>query len=530
MSGSDQRHLGGSGGGDALPPLRLLPGRRGSGVLQGALAANGSSAAHTHVQVLEAAAYAGGSTPKYGSSSSVGSYPGSTGRPLGGGTYPAIGHALLAQQFEQHEAQYEAQQQQQKQHQQQHQQQQQRFVVDPEEGRAAGRARAAAAAGGGSPATPATLRRNSRLALLSMLLLVFQGTALSIMLRYSRARAGQPYLASVSVIFTEAIKLVICVFMQYRVVAAEVASALPRTSGGSGAGAAARGAPLSRELRRQARDIAAKSVPMLLPAAMFVMQQVLLIIAATHLDAVAFQIFSQSFKLVPTALFAYWLLGQMLEPMQWASIPVLAFGVILVTVNNGSPQHGHRSAAAAAAMSSSHGLDYVAGMVACSVSGLSSAYAGVYFEKYVKGKHAASLWVRNIQLGIYGVPLSTAYALLKDGWQIHVGGLMQGFDAATWMVIALQARTGVFGGLVTGMVVKYCDNILKNFALAISVILTVLVAIPLFGQWPSPIFLVGVSLVLLSVFMYGRALDARKLQLLWQRARKVSWAETSAVA
>ena len=44
--------------------------------------------------------------------------------------------------------------------------------------------------------------------------------------------------------------------------------------------------------------------------------QVLLIIAATHLDAVAFQIFSQSFKLVPTALFAYWLRGQTLAPMQ----------------------------------------------------------------------------------------------------------------------------------------------------------------------------------------------------------------------
>lgn len=158
-------------------------------------------------------------------------------------------------------------------------------------------------------------------------------------------------------------------------------------------------------------------------------------IAATHLDAVAFQIFSQSFKLVPTALFAYWLLGQMLEPMQarrgwsfwsagwsflrwfaasfhcmqpaaqssqqvasgsfslaqlstnclsscpppgctlqWASIPVLALGVILVTVNNGGGSA--KSAAAAAVSSSSHGLDYVAGMVACSISGLSSAYAG----------------------------------------------------------------------------------------------------------------------------------------------------------
>lgn len=33
---------------------------------------------------------------------------------------------------------------------------------------------------------------------------------------------------------------------------------------------------------------------------------------------------------------------------------------------------------------------------------------------------------------------STLYALVKDGRRIHVGGLLQGFDAATWMVIALQ--------------------------------------------------------------------------------------------
>ncbi len=143
---------------------------------------------------------------------------------------------------------------------------------------------------------------------------------------------------------------------------------------------------------------------------------------------------------------------------------------------------------------------------------------------------------------------SSLYALVKDGRRIYTGGLLQGFDAATWMVIALQVRAAgrpvlisckclqpalaclgssdgcwpccvqhtamasrirplptlhtpahsacrrqVFGGLVTGMVVKYCDNILKNFALAISVILTVLVAIPLFGQvrimLPLPLWL-----------------------------------------
>ena len=41
--------------------------------------------------------------------------------------------------------------------------------------------------------------------------------------------------------------------------------------------------------------------------------------------------------------------------------------------------------------------------------------AGVYFEKYVKGKMGQTLWIRNLQLSIYGVPLSLAYTYLKDG-------------------------------------------------------------------------------------------------------------------
>ena len=80
-------------------------------------------------------------------------------------------------------------------------------------------------------------------------------------------------------------------------------------------------------------------------------------------------------------------------------------------------------------------------------------------------------------------------------------GLHQGFDSLAWGVVGLQ----VFGGLIVGMVVKYADNILKNFANALSVILTVVGAMPLFGQYPSGWFIVGVSLVSLSVFMYGKS-------------------------
>merc|ERR1711972_159628 len=69
----------------------------------------------------------------------------------------------------------------------------------------------------------------------------------------------------------------------------------------------------------------------------------------------------------------------------------------------------------------------------------------------------------------------------------------------TWGVIILQ----VFGGLIVGMVVKYTDTVLKNFANAVSVILTVLLAIPLFGLRPNSNFIFGLATVLLSISLYS---------------------------
>ena len=90
--------------------------------------------------------------------------------------------------------------------------------------------------------------------------------------------------------------------------------------------------------------------------------------AASHLDAVTFQICSQSFKIMPTALFAVWLLGQYLAPLQWASLPVLALGVVFVTMNGSTP--------AAGAGGIDGESDLVLGLAASALSGLSSAYAG----------------------------------------------------------------------------------------------------------------------------------------------------------
>lgn len=69
--------------------------------------------------------------------------------------------------------------------------------------------------------------------------------------------------------------------------------------------------------------------------------------------------------------------------------------------------------------------DWTLGLSASALSGLSSAYAGVYFEKYVKGKMSSTLWIRNLQLGIYGLPLSIAYMYAKDHANLSNGGVMQ---------------------------------------------------------------------------------------------------------
>lgn len=89
--------------------------------------------------------------------------------------------------------------------------------------------------------------------------------------------------------------------------------------------------------------------------------------AASHLDAVTFQICSQSFKIMPTALFAVWLLGQYLTPLQWGSLPVLAVGVVFVTMNGSTPADGDTMKGES---------DLILGLAASALSGLSSAYAG----------------------------------------------------------------------------------------------------------------------------------------------------------
>jgi UDP-galactose transporter len=122
-----------------------------------------------------------------------------------------------------------------------------------------------------------------------------------------------------------------------------------------------------------------------------------------------------------------------------------------------------------------------------------------YFERILKKKNSASLWVRNIQLGLFGFIIGMAGVFVKDGDAVRDAGFFQGFNPLVWTVIAIQAG----GGLLVAVVVKYADNILKGFATSVAIIASSVLSIYLFNFEMNAIFVCGAGLVVCSVFLYG---------------------------
>ena len=76
---------------------------------------------------------------------------------------------------------------------------------------------------------------------------------------------------------------------------------------------------------------------------------------------------------------------------------------------------------------------------------------------------------------------------------------MAGFHYDTWAVILIQA----FGGLLTGVVIKYAGNVLKGFANAIAILTTCFISIPAFDYRPTHTFWIGLVGVCVATSMYS---------------------------
>lgn len=139
-------------------------------------------------------------------------------------------------------------------------------------------------------------------------------------------------------------------------------------------------------------------------------------------------------------------------------------------------------------------IGFSAALGACVLSG----FAGIYFEKMLKGADI-SVWMRNVQLSLLSIPFGVGTCLIKDFNNIQEKGFFVGYGLFVWYLIVLQAM----GGLLVALVVKYADNILKGFATSLAIIISCIASIYWFQFNLTIQFACGASLVIASIFLYG---------------------------
>uniref|UniRef100_A0AC34QKJ4 UDP-galactose transporter n=1 Tax=Panagrolaimus sp. JU765 TaxID=591449 RepID=A0AC34QKJ4_9BILA len=323
----------------------------------------------------------------------------------------------------------------------------------------------------------------------SLIVLVVQNAGLVLIMRYASTRPKEKFLKTVAVFFAEVIKLLASfVLLNFS----------------------------NKSVKQTLRDIRYHFVTNWLdtfkvgvPAFVYTIQNFLLFVAVENLTTGVYMVTYQ-LKILTTAGFTVLMLKRKLSLFQWISLVVLLAGVVLVqkdandtkvvptmTPSLNGTSDGVTTTMSAKEAAAKHGnpiIGFITVLVACFLSG----FAGIYFEKILKGSRV-SVWMRNIQLAALSAPIAAIMIAVKDGESVQKKGVMQGFDWIVWTVVLVQA----IGGLVVAVVIKYADNILKAFATSIAIIVGTIASIFFFGYWPQLLFVAGATLVISAVVIYS---------------------------
>ena len=266
------------------------------------------------------------------------------------------------------------------------------------------------------------------------------------------------------------------------------------------------------------------ALKIIIPSLLYLIQNSLLYIGLSNLSAPLFQVTYQC-KLLTTALVSVVMLGRRYSPKQWLCLTLLGVGVAVVVL--GEADGAKKGAKADEAVgegttsreeeaenqSPDQSQSLMIGLMAVSVACLSSALAGVYFEKVLKkptetktseaGSPSAtrppvSLWMRNVQMALFSVLIALIQYCNLNGSDASKP-FLHGFTPWVWVLVCLQAG----GGLLVATIIKYADNVLKGLATGVSVVFASLFSTVFMGTALSGQFVMGAAVILGSVFFFS---------------------------
>jgi UDP-sugar transporter A1/2/3 len=339
----------------------------------------------------------------------------------------------------------------------------------------------------------------------SLITLAVQNAALSIVMHYSRVSTppSQSYSPASAVLLNEILKGLI----SFSVAVVRVFNS--------------RDSPYHKSLPLSIRHVcheifSTDSWKLSIPAVLYVIQNSLQFVAIGNLPVATFQVTYQM-KILTTAAFSVVLLRKSLSPTKWMALCFLALGVGIVQIQSTSasvaphkPVNIAVGSAHDAAPVHIHIMSPLKGFGAVTAACFTSGLAGVYFEMVLKGSKA-DLWVRNVQLSLFSLVPALLPVIFSDhrNSQGFIRDLVRNFGGWAWGTVAIQT----FGGLITAVVIKYSDNILKGFATSLAIILSFLASVALFDFKLTPSFLVGSTTVLAATWMYNQPAGKETLSI-----------------
>jgi len=302
---------------------------------------------------------------------------------------------------------------------------------------------------------------------LVLAVLTIQNCSLMMVTSYSRAMPGPKYLTSSAVLAGELVKTAV------------VVGVLVCQHGLWGARAV---------IKQDVFSPNCHTLRYALPSLFYTLQNNLWYYAMSNLDSVSAAVASQT-KILSTAVFSMIILSKTLNHTHWSGLGLLMLGLMVMKAG---PEEREMSS----------GGHYYLGLLAMVAACCSSGYAGVYLEKLFKQLNS-NVWTANMQLQLFCLPIA-ALALVSDLQGLRKGGLLVGWSGVTCVVVLLNA----LGGFVVSLTMKYADNILKTFAVSMSLVMNCLLSSAFQSVHLTPQAVTGVVLVIFATFLYSLANSA----------------------
>jgi len=308
-----------------------------------------------------------------------------------------------------------------------------------------------------------------------LVLLTMLNTGSTLLLRYSRGILKEQYSAAVGVLGVEILKFVVSAIMVARQKSPE------------------------KSLMQAYIDTMKTSLPSAVPAVLYSVQNGLAYIALQYLEAGVFAVVQQS-RLLTTGLFSVLFLKRKLTGQHWRALIVLIISVILVENECTCPTVSTELANAKTENAGTTEYGQQTGVIIVLIMACLSSFTGVYWEKVLKGGKA-NPWERNFQLALYSIIVSCITIFYKKPSDLLPSNLISGVSIVSIILFTTQASQGI----VTAFVTKYTSTIIRNYSSTASLCITAILSVYLFDAKLSLFFWLGLSLVLISMNLYGEA-------------------------